>query len=115
MLDPSDLITDPDFTHPGGITLRRANRTLADGTSRETSTDQNIVAVVQPASQFELKAMPEGTRLDNVIAVYSLVEIRCTPQAQDIVLVDGVLYRAVKSEPWSGSGYFLTFCEGYQP
>jgi hypothetical protein len=113
VIDVSEIVGDPDFVQP--ITLRRPTATMSGGVERTTHDDSTIQAVVQPADVHEISLLPEGARLGNIIAVYSTTEIRVSPQAQDIVIVDEMFYRAIKSEPWGSSGYFVAFCEGYQP
>lgn len=109
----ADIVSDPDFTRP--ITLRRPTRTEVQGMTRTTYVDSSINAIVEPASEFEVLQLPEGSRLRNVLAVYSIVELKADTETQDVIVVDGALYRAIRVEPWPDSGYWLGYFEGFQP
>ncbi len=118
-IDVSEMNGDDDFEGP--ITLRRpapptfANEGVA---SYSYLPDVTIIADVEDASPADLKNLPEGTNLDDVIAVWSGSELRIgdqTSKGSDVLIVDGKHYRVVKLEDWSENGYFMAFAERFIP
>lgn len=118
-IDVSELNGDDDFEGP--ITLRRpAVPTLAnEGVASFTYLpDVQISADVEDASPADLKSLPEGTNLDDVIAVWSGSELKIgdqSGQGSDVLIVDGKHYRVVKLEDWSENGYWMAFAERFIP
>lgn len=112
-IDVSELITDPDFARP--FTIRRQTAAMSpEGEAVTTSSDIAARGVQQPASAFEIKQLPEGDRLTNVIMVASTTQILGTLGSPDIIVLgDGSLYRVIKVE--QRARYWKAFAEGYTP
>jgi len=115
MISVAELMLDPDFVRT--FTVRRARGAFADeGVYSSTYQNMTIVGIVQPASPRELLMLPEGSRLKDVIAVWSNLEMRVADGDKlesDIVVVDGKTYRVIKCEPWPQAGFFKVLAEGY--
>lgn len=119
-IDMSELNGDDDFART--ITLRRPNApTFANFGVASYTYQQDVdivVTSVQDASPAELKTLPEGTNLDDVVAVWSGVELKIgdqTGQGSDVLVIDDKLYRIVKLEDWSDNGYFMAFASRFIP
>src|SRR5665213_969994 len=118
-IDMSELNGDEDFASV--ITLRRpapptfANEGVASYTYQP---DVSIVANVQDASPADLKVLPEGTNLADVVAIWTGNELKIgdqTGQGSDLLIIKGKSYRVIKLEDWSDNGYFMAFAERFIP
>jgi len=122
-IDISELNGDDDFAEV--IILRRPGVPSVGNEGVVTPTylpDQRIVATVQPASDADLKQMPEGASLTDVIAVFGATAFRIADQsgAQSDVLIRGGLpngkfYRVAKLEDRQKNGYSKVLAERYEP
>lgn len=63
----------------------------------------SIVAVVQPVSGAELKALPEGRHADDSRVVYSESELRVLP-LPDSVTIEGAEFEVFKAKRWDAFG-----------
>lgn len=108
-LDVSELLTDPDFCRT--ITRVRVPRTLAnEGLASEgTPVSSPIVGVVEPASQADLKLLPEGTRLVDMVGFYTTgdVQIGGASSEPDQLVVDGVYHVALHVEDFRAAGGYI--------
>lgn len=118
-IDVSELMTDPDFAET--ISIRRALApTLAnEGVATAAyASAVPIVAIVQPADEADLKMLPEGVNLTDVICVWSGSEISVadeTGKGSDILIVNSKSYRVVKREDWVSNGCRCVYAEGFSP
>lgn len=119
LVDVSELMTDPDFAETIGI-----RRALAPTMSNEGvvtlafAAQVPIVAIVQPATEADLKMLPEGVNLTDVICVWSAGEMSVadeTGKGSDILIVNSKSYRVVKREDWVANGYQCVYAEGFSP
>lgn len=117
MIDVSELMDDPDFTKC--FTVKRPKVTLSpDGMASTAYTQFDIAGIVQPADPDDLASLPEGTRLDDMISVWSHEIIRGADgksRESDVLIIDGKFYRVVKVENRLDNGYIRVFAEGYVP
>lgn len=119
MIDVSELMTDPDFAKT--FTVKRPTVVIAaDGTASTTYvTTDNVVGIVQPAAPEDIQDLPEGSRSNGVVSVWSATEIKGSASAgseeSDVLVVDGRSYRVVKSEPRGDNGYYRVFAQGFTP
>jgi hypothetical protein len=117
LIDVSELMDDPDFAR--SFTLRRpAGAFSVDGVFASSYSDRQLVGIVQPATPREIQMLPEGSRLKDIISVWSASEMRGADgkaAESDILVVDGKSYRVVRAEPWAHAGYFRVFAEGFVP
>lgn len=75
-IDVSELMDDPDFVD--GVTVfRRSTAVGANGrqTITEIRTD-NVNAIVQPASGNTVANLPEGSRIDGAMSVWTRFALR---------------------------------------
>jgi hypothetical protein len=117
VIDVAELMTDRDFVKC--FTVKRPTVTVsANGTSSVTFAEFEAVGAVQPASPNDVQTLPEGTRLDDVLSVWSHETIRGADgktRESDVLVVDGQPYRVVKVEPRTDNGYTRVFAEGFTP
>lgn len=123
LIDMSELNGDDDFAEV--ITLRRPGVPSVANEGVVTPMylpDQKIVATVQPASDADLKQMPEGANLTDVVAVYGATALRIADQSgvQSDVLIRGSLpggkfYRVTKIEDRQKNGYTKALAERFEP
>lgn len=115
----SELNGDPDFAQT--ISIRRAlTPTLAnEGVVTSTyAAPAPLVATVQPATEADLKMLPEGVNLADVISVWSGDEITVGDQAgngSDVLIYNSKSYRVVKREDRTKNGFVRVFAEGFSP
>lgn len=117
MIDVRELMTDPDFAK--GITRRRPTLAVAnEGEATYTYADRCITAIVQPAKPSEVALLPEGSRLNEILSVWSAEDLRGAhgnTTESDVLVIDGASYRVVKAEPWQANGYVRAFAERFIP
>lgn len=113
MISVAELMGDPDFG-AASITLRRGTRGMQEGESVATNVDSTITALVQPADRNDIKKLPEGDRLQDVVSVWSATEMQVSPVA-DVLVVGAKHYRVIALEPWGEAGYYRAFAEGFSP
>lgn len=96
----SDVLADPDLTE--AFTIRRPTVGMQEGVGVSTGfEDIEARGSVQTPTPAMLQGLPEGQRLAETIAVFTLTEIKATPGAPDeILLGDGRLYRVVALDKW---------------
>ena len=117
MIDVSEIMSDPDFTK--SITRRRATLAVAnEGEATYTYADRCITAIVQPAKPSEVALLPEGSRLNKILSVWTACDLRAADgdaTESDVLVIDGASFRVVKVEPWQTNGYVRVFAEGFIP
>lgn len=117
MINVAELMSDPDFSR--SFTVKRPTGAFADeGVYASTYEKIQMTGVVQPASPKELQMLPEGSRLTDIIAVWSNLEMRVATgdkSESDVIVVDSKKYRVIKCEPWADAGYFKVLAEGFLP
>jgi hypothetical protein len=118
-IDISELNGDPDFAQTISIRRALAPAFANDGVATPAYADAvPLVATVQDASPADLKALPDGTNLTDVISVCSGDAMSVGDQTgagSDILIVDGKSYRVVKREDWTKNGYTRVFAERFTP
>lgn len=114
----AELMTDPDVG-ARTILLRRPNApTFAnEGVATHTyASDVPITAIVQPPDADDLKLLPEGMSLDDVISVFCGTELRPGSdkgQESDVLVIDGATYRVFKLEDFHEHGYWHVFAQRF--
>lgn len=96
----SAVLGDPDLTE--AFVIRRPTVGMQEGVAVSTGfTDIAAIGSVQPPTPAMLQGLPEGQRLAETIAVFTLTEVKAVPGAPDeIVFGDGRLYRVVALDKW---------------
>lgn len=116
MINVAELLTDEDFARR--LMLRRPRATTFDneGEALASYGETSIIGVIQPATPAELKLMPEGSRLDDVLSVWCAEELRAgdgKTLEPDVLVIDRKSYKVTKCEPWADNGYWRVFAEGF--
>ena len=114
LIDTSELLLDPDFTDT--ITVVRTTQSMGSN-GRVTDTASlitGVVAVVQPASGALQRLLPETSRAEGSIAVYTkypLTQVTAT-LAADEILWGGVVYTVEVLNDFGnfGDGYKQAVC-----
>jgi hypothetical protein len=109
MIDVSDVVNDPDFAT--AFTIQRSAGSFVDGVwNPGTPTNVAMWGSIQPASDKEVSALPEGDQISAAIKVYSTQPIYTTAAnpagVSDIVVWNNEQYRVLKLLPWQGNGYY---------
>lgn len=112
MISLSEIVNDPDFAQ--AFTVERSSGDFDDtGTFISTATDVSFYGIIQPATAKEIKEVPEGDRVQEVISVHSsqqLFTTRNEPVAgiSDVVLwpLTGNKYKISKLYQWEDFGYY---------
>lgn len=117
MIDVSELMTDPELSRT--FTVRRPRGEFAnEGEFTSSYKDTLIRGVVQQAKPNDLKFLPEGTRIDDILSVWSAEEMRGgdgKTQEPDVLLIDGAYFKVIRAEPRPDGGYWRVFVQGYIP
>jgi hypothetical protein len=117
VINVGELMSDPDFAQQ--ITLRRPTLAVAnEGEASYTYQERCLTAIVQPAKPSDVAQLPEGSRVGDIISVWSGGEISAGNGASveaDVLVVDGRHFRVIKAENWGRNGYFRALAEGFVP
>ena len=116
MINVAELMRDPDIAQP--FQVERAGGAFDEGEWVPTApVVLNLVGIVQPAKrEDQLAILPEGTRLGNVIVVYSDQELRidnAQSERSDVALWHGNPYRVIAAKHWADHGYWQVWAEGF--
>jgi hypothetical protein len=116
----AELMSDPDFT--SRFTVRTPRVTVSDEGIGATAYDERVLlGIVQPAEESDIKSMPEGTRVDDMIAVWCADKISASDGKSivesAVIVLDGPpgpgSFRVVHAEDWSANGYFFVLATGF--
>jgi hypothetical protein len=108
-LDLSELVNDPDFCRSFSR-IRRTQSLANEGQASTTpGTPVDLIGYIEPASQADLKLLPEGTRLVDMVGIFTVGDVRIGDQSSpaDLVVVDGVKYLALHIEDFRASGGYI--------
>lgn len=108
-LDVSELVEDPDFCSTFSR-VRTPKTTANEGLdSSGTPVTTSIVGVVEPASQADLKLLPEGTRLVDMVGVYTKADVQIGGPSSDpdMLVIDGAKYLALHVEDFRAAGGYI--------
>ena len=116
MINVAEIMRDPDFAQ--AFQIERADGAFAnEGEWSQTATTLDMVGIIHPAKrEDQLAILPEGTRLGNVIVVYSDQELRidnAQSERSDVVLWHGNPYRVIAAKHWADHGYWQVWAEGF--
>jgi len=109
------MLSNPRYVQR--IEVKRRRCTMEDGFASYAETDDTIYGSVQPAPGETLKVLPEGTKLDDVIVIYTAKDLRSQATTDDsgtgygdVVLDSGRRYECVMCESWRRYGYVKAIC-----
>jgi hypothetical protein len=117
MLNMTRVVCNPRLTST--LTVKRPSApSLGNEGLRATPTYTSLTmsGIVQPASTDDLQMLPEGSRLNNVIAVWAsqpLYVDNAKDKASDLVIYKSVEYKVMKAADRSESGFYKVLAEGY--
>jgi len=110
-------MTDLEFARR--ITLRRPRVSFENEGEAKTVYDlDTILAVVEMPTPGQVQTLPEGTRFDDLISVWSASELRAADGKRiesDVLIVDGNHYKVTQVEDRSANGYFKAIATGFMP
>lgn len=108
LLDVSEVLSDPIFYEPVSL-IRRSSSVNGYGENVLAEKTVVISAVVQPASNQDLKLLPEAAQSSGAIVVYSRVkqESESNLGYSDVILWGSLRYQVLSVENYSnwGTGY----------
>lgn len=111
-IDVSELMIDGDFAE--AFTIQRLFVKQVDGETVTTAVKISASGARQPASPADIKMLPEGDRMDEVVIFWSKTEILATLGAPDILIAaSGATYRVIKVE--ARTGYWKVWAEAFTP
>lgn len=109
MIDVIEMLHDPDFSTEFTFGIAGGYRTVK-GEWVETIASAKKAAVIQPASNRDLKYLAEGDELRQAINIWSTEYLSSTdrlcPQKGDVIGWHDKTYRIVNVEDWSQYGYW---------
>lgn len=117
MIDVSEIMDDPDFATT--FTIWRNDGYFKDGRWINTTPCEvpNVTGIIQPAStEDQLSILPEGSRLGNMIVIWSSAEIRiddADKTRSDIIDWKGDKYRVLRIKKRDDNGFFHAWAEGF--
>jgi len=104
----SDVITNPDLQ----TAFQVVKRTLFIGEGRsETPTDTAVMqttGVVVPAKMSVLEVLPQGTRLDQVLRLFTQADVRAgdgVSTVSDVVIFRSVRWTVFSVNHWEDYGF----------
>jgi hypothetical protein len=108
MLDVADVLIDPDLAQ--AVLVTRATEDVDErGRTQQLKHDFTVQGVVHPATEKQLLLLPEASRGDETIAVYTVTKLTAGDDAHssDTVTWQGETYKVVKVMDYSDYGYIL--------
>jgi hypothetical protein len=118
MIDVSELNGDPDFAQT--ITRKRSTLTYAnEGTPQKSYATASIVANVQSPSPSDVQLLPEGVRLNDVMAIFTtagnITAGDGTTVLPDVLIIEGQSYQVLHVEDFSRNGYVMALAQRFAP
>lgn len=118
MINVSELIADPDFTQPNGVTIERTTYTVVNHqTVKETSTIKKI-GIITIANDLDLEMKDEADIIKEAIHVFtydplfvtSRNAISGTTNYSDVVLFRGNKYKVMSVLNDEQYGFCMATC-----
>jgi hypothetical protein len=111
VISVGELMSDPDFFE--AVAVLRRSRTMSAGIASYPEMPDTILGSVQPADGETLETLPEGTKLADVIYVYTASDLRTVVADGygDIVVDGGRRYQVNQvDEAFRRFGYNRAVC-----
>jgi hypothetical protein len=110
MINVSEIITDPDLCQAFTVN-RQSGQFGAGGWVPGAVTVIPMTGIAYPATEKEIKQVPEGDRATEAFAFYSTQELFVThndgvPGTSDQIVYQGDTYRLYADKNWSAAGYW---------
>lgn len=113
LLDVSELMSDPIFCDPFTV-LRNMSAVNEQGINQITQQTIPAYGSVQAASGANLVILPDGSRVDSAIDVYTSLRLMAqgATQSADYVVWKGQNYVVTNVRDWKnfGSGFVVATC-----
>lgn len=106
MINVSELIGDPDFTQPNGVTVIRRPCTVVNHRPSVTETQIKVTGVITIAKDRDLQMLPEADRTEEAINVFTYKPLFTTGR-EDEEAVQNYLSDVVV---WQGNRYKVMNC-----
>lgn len=100
MIDVSELVDDPDFAEPGGITVTRKAGTFVSGRFTPADTVVNATGTIQPMESKEIAQLPQADQIVGAIKLWSKTEL-LTARANPDGLADEVVWNGQNWKIWT--------------
>jgi hypothetical protein len=111
------VVTNRRFPQRPATLLRPVFGTEAGGIMPISfETPVTISAICQPAGGDDLDLLPEGERLNNVVAVWSTTPLYVAngkDRDSDVLEIDGIRYTVIKLFNRAANGFYKVLAEGY--
>lgn len=116
MIDVSSVVTDPEFAQQFVIE-RPTGNFVNEGAyvKGEPILIDRVGTIVSGVSKDVIDLLPEGTRVNNTISVFSDKDIFLgdgETMLPDVVLWRGGRYKVIYSDPFSDFGFWYVIAEG---
>lgn len=116
MINVAEIVTDPEFTTT--VVRLRPSVTLAyEGETRTSyAAPVTVRAVVQPAKPADVLLTEEGTRINNLLVLYTAEDVTEGDgllTVGDVISYKGTNYRVKSLEHWEDYGYVRVLISNY--
>ena len=105
MINVSELIEDPDFCQPRGITIKRTKQNISDHRVVETIETLRVQGIITISNENEDELLPESDRNKESIHVFTYNRLKCTGKDKK----DGINYGS-DIVVWNGNEYIVRYC-----
>lgn len=116
MIEVGEIVNDPDFAVAGITRLRAAVSLAYEGEVQTSYTSTPITGSLQPAKQSDVLSQESGTRINNLIVLFTQDDVREGDGAnvvQDILVYEGKNYRVTAVEHWEDGGFIRVVASNY--
>lgn len=111
-LDMSDVLLDQDFRVDFPV-IRSVESVDTHGRAQTTATELQAQGVIHPATEEELKILPEAQRVEELIAVYTATRLTAgdVTHGADRVGWQGGTYKVLKVMDYSQFGFVMALAQ----
>lgn len=111
-LDMSDVLLDPDFRTDFAV-VRSVESVDGHGRTQTTTTELQVQGVIHPATEEELKILPEAQRVEEIIAVYTATRLTAGDDTHgaDRAAWQGGTYKVLKVLDYGQFGFVMALAQ----
>lgn len=111
-MDMADVLLDPDFRVDFPI-IRSVESVDARGRTQSSASEIAAQGVVHPATEEELKILPESQRVEEIVAVYTATRLTAGDDTHgaDRVGWQGGTYKVLKVMDYSQFGFVMALAQ----
>lgn len=112
MMDMADVLLDPDFRVDFPI-IRSVESVDARGRTQSSASEIPAQGVIHPATEEELKILPEAQRVEEIIAVYTATRLTAGDDTHgaDRVGWQGGTYKVLEVMDYSQFGFTMALAQ----